>query len=333
MTVPLWAWGGTLAVICVLIAADLLLGRGADRGLRAAAVTSGLWIAAGLAFGGILWLWRGSAIASQYFAGYLLEKALSVDNIFVFVLLFASLAVPAHLQRKVLFFGVLGALVLRGGFIAAGGALIHHISWMFYVFGALVLVAGVRMFRPGPATDPGRNLMARGLRRLLPITPDYVGGRFFVRLSGRTLATPLLVALVAVETTDLVFALDSIPAVFGVTRDLFVVFTSNAFAVLGLRALYFLLASSMDRFTYLKQGLAVLLVFIGAKMLLSPVVHLPVTVSLAVIVVIVGGAVAASLWRDRARGPGPPGEPREPGKHREPYEPGGPREPCEPVRR
>ncbi|HEY4465677.1 MAG TPA: TerC family protein [Streptosporangiaceae bacterium] len=320
MTVPLWAWGATLAVICVLIAADLLLSRGADRGLRAAAVTSGLWIAAGVAFGGILGLWRGSAIAGQYFAGYLLEKALSVDNIFVFVLLFASLAVPARLQRKVLFFGVLGALVLRGGFIAAGGALIHHISWTFYVFGALVLVAGVRMFRPGPATDPARNPIARGLRRLLPITPDYVGGRFFVRARGRTLATPLLIALVAVETTDLVFALDSIPAVFGVTRDMFVVFTSNAFAVLGLRALYFLLASSMDRFTYLKQGLAVLLVFIGAKMLLSPVVHLPVTVSIAVIVVIVGGAVAASVWRDRAR----------PRPHDEPSQP---REPREPVRR
>ncbi len=339
MTVPLWAWGATLAVILVLIAADLLLSRGAGGGLRAAAAMSGLWIAAGLAFGGSLWLWRGPAIASQYFAGYLLEKALSVDNIFVFVLLFASLAVPAQLQRRVLYFGVLGALVLRGGFIAAGGALIHHISWVFYVFGALVLVAGVRMVRAGGgAVEPDRNLIVRGLRRLLPITPDYAGGRFFVRLSGRTMATPLLIALVAIETTDLVFALDSIPAVFGVTRDVFVVFTSNAFAILGLRALYFLLASSMDRFCYLKQGLAALLVFIGAKMLLAPVVHLPVTVSLAVIVVIVGGTVAASLGRDRSR-PRPPGQPREPDEAHEacephqPHQPHRPHRPCEPVPR
>jgi tellurite resistance protein TerC len=300
MTVPLWAWAATLAVICVLIAADLFLSRGSGSGLRGAAVLSGLWITAGLAFGGILWLWRGSAIAGQYLAGYLLEKALSVDNIFVFVLLFASLAVPAALQRRVLYLGVVGALVLRGGFIAAGGALIEHISWIFYVFGALVLLAGARMFRAGAVTDPGKNLTVRGLRRVLPITADYAGGRFFTRAGGKTMATPLLVALIAVETTDLVFALDSIPAVFGVTRDLFVVFTSNAFAVLGLRALYFLLASSMDRFSFLKQGLAMLLVFIGAKMLISPFAHLPITVSLAVIIVVVAGAVAASLWRDRA---------------------------------
>jgi tellurite resistance protein TerC len=247
-------------------------------------------------------LWQGSAIASQYFAGYLLEKALSVDNIFVFVLLFTSLGVPAALQRHVLYLGVLGALVLRGAFIAAGGALIDHVSWVFYVFGGLVLVAGVRMFRSGGAVDPAKNPMLRGLRRVLPVTADYVGRRLFVRLNGTTMATPLLAALVAIETTDLVFALDSIPAVFGVTRDVFVVFTSNAFAVLGLRALYFLLARSADRFSYLKQGLAILLVFIGVKMLISPAAGLPVMVSLAVIIAVVGGAVAVSLWRERARG-------------------------------
>ena len=302
MTVPLWAWAGTLAVFAVLIAADLAFTRGTGgTGLRGAAVLSGLWIAAGLAFGGALWLWQGSDIAGQYFGGYLLEKALSVDNILVFVLLFASLAVPVPLQRQVLYLGVVGALVLRGGLIAAGGALIDHVGWIFYVFGALVLLAGVRMFRPGEIADPGRNLTVRGLRRLLPVTDRYAGGRFFVRRGGRTMATPLLVALIAIETTDLVFALDSIPAVFGITRNLFVVFTSNAFAVLGLRALYFLLAGSMDRFCYLKQGLAALLVFIGMKMLLNPIVHVPLSVSLAVITVVVGAAVAASLSRDRAR--------------------------------
>jgi tellurite resistance protein TerC len=301
MTVPAWAWIAVLAVFALLICVDLIGTRRAGQGLRAAAIASGLWAAAGLAFGGVLWLWQGPALAGQYFAGYLLEKALSVDNIFVFVLLFASLAVPAAQQRRVLYLGVVGALVLRGAFIAAGGALLHHVGWVFYVFGALVVVAGARMFRGDAGPDPAKNLTVRALRRVLPVTSDYVGGRFFTRVGGKMMATPLFVALVAIETTDLVFALDSIPAVFGVTRNLFVVFTSNAFAVLGLRALYFLLAGSMDRFRYLKQGLAVLLVFIGVKMLVSGVVHVPVTVSLAVIAVVVGGAVGASLWRDRTR--------------------------------
>ena len=308
MTLPIWGWAVTFAAFAVLMVADLVLTRNTV-GLRAATVSSALWVAAALAFGTALWLWQGSATAGQYFAGYLLEKALSVDNVFVFVMLFASLQVPTALQRRVLQFGVIGALVLRGGFIAAGGALIEHISWIFYVFGALVLLAGVRMFRADAAEGQGRNLAVRGLRRVLPVTDDYAGHRFFVRGNGKLMATPLFVALVAIEATDLVFALDSIPAVFGVTSDIFVVFTSNAFAVLGLRALYFLLAGSVDRFAYLKQGIAILLVFIGVKMLISSFVHLPIWVSLAVIVVVASGAVAASLWHDRtgsrqAAGPG-----------------------------
>jgi tellurite resistance protein TerC len=317
MTVPIWAWIATIAVFALLIGADLILTRGRDPGLRATALLSALWVAAGLAFGGALWLWQGAAVAGQYFGGYLLEKALSVDNVFVFVLLFGALVVPLPLQRRVLHFGVLGALVLRAGFIAAGGALVGHIGWVFYVFGALVLLAGARMLRPGAPTDPGKNVTVRALRRLLPVTSDYDGGRFFTRARGKVMATPLFVALVAIETTDLVFALDSIPAVFGITRNLFVVFTSNAFAVLGLRALYFLLAGSVNRFAYLKQGLAVLLMFIGVKMLISPFVHIPVTVSLTVIVIIVGCAVAASLWRDRS-GRRPADEQRPAGPHRRP---------------
>jgi tellurite resistance protein TerC len=248
-----------------------------------------------------MWLWRGPDLAGEYFAGYLLEKTLSIDNVFVFVLLFASLEVPQTLQRRVLYLGVAGALVLRGGFIAAGGALLEHTAWIFYVFGALVLAAGVRMLRPGHGPgSPGR-LISRGLRRVLPVSEDFAGDRFIVRSGGRLMATPLLVALVAIEATDLMFALDSIPAVFGVTRDLFVVFTSNVFALLGLRALYFLLAGAVDRFAYLKQGIAALLVFIGAKMLLDPLVHVPVTVSLGVIAVVVATAVVASWLRDRRR--------------------------------
>jgi tellurite resistance protein TerC len=298
-TVPMWAWAATLAVLAVLIAADLVLTRGADSRLRAAAVESALWLAAALAFGGVIWLWRGPAIGGQYLAGYLLERALSMDNVFVFVLLFVALAVPAELQRRILFLGVVGALVLRGVFIAAGGALIDHVSWIFYVFGAMVLLAGARMFRSGDGS--GNNLAVRGLRRVLPVTEHYAGARLFTRAGGRAAATPLFVALVAIAVTDVVFALDSIPAVFGVTRDLFVVFTSNAFAVLGLRAMYFLLAGSLDRFAYLKPGIAILLVFIGVKMLVSPVVHLPVWVSLAVIALVAGGAMTASVWRDRRR--------------------------------
>ncbi len=298
MTLPAWAWAGSFGIFAVLMAADLILTRNAV-GLRAAAASSALWIAAALAFGGALWLWRGPATAGQYFAGYLLEKALSVDNVFVFVMLFAALRVPAGLQRRVLRFGVAGALVLRGGFIAAGGALIEHTGWIFYVFGAMVLLAGARMVRSGEAGGRGPNLAVRGLRRFLPVSDHYAGRRFFLRTGGRTVATPLLVALVAIEATDLVFALDSIPAVFGVTRDLFVVFTSNAFAVLGLRALYFLLAGLVDRVRYLRQGIALLLAFIGVKMLISPLVHLPAWVSLAVIAGVVGGAVAASVQRGR----------------------------------
>jgi tellurite resistance protein TerC len=305
----MWAWAATLAVLAVLIVVDLALTRGPENGLRAAAVESALWLAAALAFGAVIWLWRGPAIGGQYLAGYLLERALSVDNVFVFMLLFVSMRVPAELQRRILFLGVVGALVLRGVFIAAGGALIEHVSWIFYVFGAMVLVAGARMFRPGEGGS-GNNLAVRGLRRVLPVTEEYHGRRLLTRVSGRAMATPLLVALVAIAVTDVVFALDSIPAVFGVTRDLFVVFTSNAFAVLGLRALYFLLAGSADRFVYLKPGIALLLVFIGVKMLLYDVVHMPVWVSLAVIGVVAAGAIAASVWRDR-RQPGRPGPGRE----------------------
>src|SRR6266704_2661995 len=271
--VPMWAWGVTLAVIAVLIVADLILTRGPESSLRAAAIESVLWLGAALAFGAVLWLWRSPTTGSQYLAGYLLERALSVDNVFVFVLLFVSMRIPAELQKRILFLGVVGALVL---------------------------LAGARMFRAGEGGS-GNNFAVRGLRRVLPVTEHYDGNRLLTRVSGRAMATPLLVALVAIAVTDVVFALDSIPAGFGVTRDLFVVFTSNAFAVLGLRALYFLLAGSMDRFAYLQQGIALLLVFIGVKMLVSPVVHLPLWVSLAVIVAVAGGAVAASLWRDRYR--------------------------------
>src|SRR2546429_9034555 len=262
--VPLWVWVATFGVLAVLIAADLVLMSRIGDSLRAAAVESALWLGAALAFGAVLWLWRGPATGSQYLAGYLLERALSVDNVFVFVLLFVSMRIPPELQKRILFLGVVGALVLRGVFIAAGGALIEHVSWIFYLFGAMVLLAGARMFRAGEGGS-GNNFAVRGLRRVLPVSEHYDGGRLLTRVSGRAMATPLLVALVAIAVTDVVFALDSIPAGFGVTRDLFVGFTSNAFAALGLRALYFLLAGSAGPVGYLHPGIAPLLGVIGVE--------------------------------------------------------------------
>ena len=267
--VPLWAWAATFAVLAVLIAIDLVLTRTGHGGLRAAAVESTLWLAAALAFGGVLWLWRGPAAGGQYLAGYLLERALSVDNVFVFVVLIASLRVPAGLQRRILFLGVVGALVLRGVFIAAGGALIEHVSWIFYVFGALVLLAGARMFRAGEGGGSGTNLAVRGLRRVLPVTERYDGGRLMTRAGGTAMATPLLVALAAIAVTDVVFALDSIPAVFGITRDPLIVFASNILAVLGLRSLVVLVGPLLGRLRFVHYAVAVVLVAIGVKMVVS----------------------------------------------------------------
>jgi tellurite resistance protein TerC len=255
-----------------------------------------------VAFGTTLAVTGGGAASEQYFAAYLLEKSLSVDNVFVFTVLFHVLAVPAAHQRRVLFFGVVGALALRAGFIAAGATVLEDLSWMFYVFGAVVVVAGVRMARSDGGAESGPTLAIRLARRFLPMTSEPVGDRFLVRQRGRWVATPLLIALVAIEVTDIVFAVDSIPAVFGVTRDVFIVFTSNAFAILGLRSLYFVFAGATDRFPYLKYGLAGVLVFVGAKMLVQPVLHVPAAASLAVIAAALGGAMVASLRARRASG-------------------------------
>lgn len=306
MGAPLWAWFAAVGVLAALLGVDLAANRSAgEPTIRRALVASGGWIAASVAFGVVLGLAQGSAVAQQFFAGYLLEKALSVDNVFVFAVLFGALAVPAEYQHRVLYYGVVGALALRAGFIAAGAALLDHFGWVLYLFGAVLVVAGVRMVRPQRPVDPERNLAMRAVRRVLPVTGGFCGDRFVVRRDGRRWATPLLVAVVAIEATDIVFATDSIPAVFGVTQDTFVVFTSNAFAVLGLRSLYFVFARAADRFEYLRYGLAVLLVFIGVKLLVSPVAHLSVVVSLAVIVGVLGMAVLASLWRGRRTGGAP----------------------------
>ncbi|MEX2373374.1 MAG: TerC family protein [Dehalococcoidia bacterium] len=272
--------------------------------LREAAITSSAWIALGLAFGAVLWWWQGPTSAGEYLAGYLIEKSLSVDNVFVFVLIFSYFAVPPMYQHRVLFWGILGALVMRGAFILAGAALLDAMEWILFVFGAFLLFTAFKMFRHSDlALDPSRNRILRVVGRFVPMSDEYDGQRLFTRRAGALVATPLFAVLVVVETTDLVFAVDSIPAIFAVTRDPFIVYTSNAFAILGLRALYFLLAGVAHRFVYLKQGLAVILAFVGVKMLIADIYHVPVALSLAVIAAVLAVSIVASLRSSRALDP------------------------------
>lgn len=302
MSPDLAAWAAFLAFVVALLALDLfVLHRDAHEvSVREAAGWSAFWIALGLSFAGVIWATRGGTAAGEYLAGYLIEKSLSVDNVFVFVLIFSFFAVPAAYQHRVLFWGVLGALVLRGVFIVAGAALLEAFHWVLYVFGAFLVYTGLKMFRHEDlALDPDENRVLRLLRRFLPMTTEYHGQRLFIRQAGTLVATPLFAVLVIVETTDLIFAVDSIPAIFAVTRDPFLVFTSNVFAILGLRALYFLLAGVAHRFVYLKAGLAVILVFVGSKMLIADLYHVPIGISLGVIASVLTLSIALSLRSKR----------------------------------
>lgn len=299
MDVSLWLWAGVLGFIAVALLIDLfVLHREAHEvSMREAAVTSAVWVAFGLGFGLIVWAMFGSVSAGEYFAGYLIEKSLSVDNIFVFALIFSFFAVPPAYQHRLLFWGVLGALFFRAIFIAAGAALLENFHWTIYLFGAFLVLTGIKMaVYKGHAADPGKNPVLKLVRRFVPMTDEYEGQRFFTRKSGKRVATPLLAVLIAIETTDVIFAVDSIPAIFAVTNDTFIVFTSNAFAILGLRALYFLLAGMIQRFAYLKLGLAVVLVFVGAKMLMTDLYKIPIWASLGIIAAILTVAISVS-WR------------------------------------
>jgi tellurite resistance protein TerC len=302
MDVAPWAWAAVSAVIVGVLLADLMVfHRDAHEvSMREAAWSSALWVSLGVAFGGVVWATAGGDRAGEYFAGYLIEKSLSVDNVFVFALLFSYFGVPAAYRHRLLFWGVLGALVFRAVFIAGGAALLEHFGWVIYVFGAFLIYTGVKMARHGDEeVHPERNPVLRLLRRVIPMTDEHHGTRLFVRRAGRTLATPLLAVLVAIETTDVLFAVDSIPAIFAVTDEPFLVFTSNAFAILGLRALYFLLAGMMDRFVYLKFGLAAILVFVGIKLVIVDVWHVPIALSLAVIATVLALSTAVSLRATR----------------------------------
>jgi len=297
-----WMWAGFVVFVLAVLALDLGVFHRKDHviGTREALAWSGVWAALALAFGaGVFWRF-GSDRGWEFLAGYLIEKSLSVDNLFVFVVLFGALGIPPIYQHRVLFWGILSALVLRAAMILGGAALLARFHWLIYVFGGFLLATGVKLWlQRGAESHPERGLAMRLVQRIVPSTSRFDGHAFFTRENGRRVATPLFLALVAIEATDVVFAVDSIPAIFAVTDDPFIVFTSNLFAILGLRSLYFALARFVDRFTYLKAGLAAVLVFVGAKMIASGWVKVAPFVSLGVIAAILGAAVAASLLRER----------------------------------
>ena len=304
MDVPFWVWAAVLGLIGAMLAIDLFAHRHAHAiGVRDAAWWSAGWVALGVAFGAIVWWGYGAESGQQYFAGYLIEKSLAVDNVFVWAIIFGHFAVPREYQHRVLFLGVLGALVFRGLFIALGSLLITHFSWVLYLFAAFLLWTGYRMIRQrNEHLDPERSRALRLFRRWVPMTDAYHGQRFLVRKAGVVMATPLLAVLVLVEVTDIIFAIDSIPAIFAVTSEPFLVFTANAFAILGLRAMYFLLADLIHRFVYLKVGLALVLIWVGVKMMLKvDLFHIPTPVSLAVIATIITASILASLGATRGQ--------------------------------
>jgi len=299
----LWMWTGFLVFVLAMLALDLgVFHRQAHKvSVKEAAVWSVVWVTCALAFNALLWNGFGSQTGLEFLTGYLIEKALSVDNIFVFVLIFSAFSVPDAYQHRVLFWGILGALVMRAIFVGLGAALLAKFHWVLYVFGAFLLITGVKMliFRDSEF-DPRSNPVFKLFQRLVPSVETYHGPAFTVIQNGKRYATPLLLVLVAVELTDVVFAVDSVPAIFAVTSDPFLVFTSNIFAILGLRSLYFLLAGVVGQFHLLKVGLSLVLVFVGLKMLVVDVYKIPVLLSLAIIGTLVGGSIAASLlWPKR----------------------------------
>lgn len=295
----MWFWVGFIAFVLAMLALDLgIFHREAHEVRpREAAMWTLVWASLALAFAGVLRAFEPPGTAMTFLTGYLLEESLSADNIFVIALIFAYFGVPKRSHHRVLFYGILGALILRGAFIAIGALLLARFHWVLYLFGVLLVVTGARMaFHDDAAEFDGeKHRVVRLVRRFVPMSPHYDGTRFFTQDGVRRVATPLLLVLVLVEVTDLAFAIDSIPAIFGVTRDPFLVFTSNIFAVLGLRSLFFLLVSVIDRFYLLKYGLSVILTFIGVKMLVDHWIQLPISVSLAVVVAVLAAAVGASL--------------------------------------
>jgi tellurite resistance protein TerC len=297
-----WEWGIFGGVVLVMLVLDLGVFHRKDHVVRPkeALVWTGVWVGLALAFGAWVWLRHGAGPGLEFLTGYVIEESLSVDNMFVFVVIFGALGIPPLYQHRVLFWGILSAVVLRGAMIAGGAALLHRFHWIIYVFGGFLVLTGMKLLleRGGPP-HPERSAVFRLMTRIVPGTPRFDGHAFFTVENGKRLATPLFYALVTIELTDVVFAVDSIPAIFAVTQDPFIVFTSNIFAILGLRSLYFLLAGFIDRFTYLKPSLAAVLVFVGTKMAIVDVVKIHPAVSLAVVLAILGTGIGASALKAR----------------------------------
>ncbi|SHH46649.1 tellurite resistance protein TerC [Jatrophihabitans endophyticus] len=307
MNVPLWAWLAFGAIVVVALAVDLLAHRGAHViGFREASWWSAVWVGLALLFGVGVFVGLGSDAGVEYTTAWLLEKSLSVDNLFVFALIFGYFKVPREYQHRVLFFGVIGALVFRGIFLAAGVAVVNKFTAILFVFAAVLLYSAYKLMKDEDDTyDPSSSLALRVMRKFVPVRDEYAGTRFFVKEAGKRVATPLLAVVVAIEAADLIFAVDSVPAVLAVSDDAFIVYSSNAFAILGLRALYFLLSGLLDKFHYLGKGLSIVLAFIGVKLILqashkvisTSVPEIPSPVSLAVIITVLAGAIILSIKR------------------------------------
>jgi tellurite resistance protein TerC len=297
----LWSIFGVVVVVMMALDLGVFHRRKHVVSFKEAAVWSGVWVLLALGFAGLIAYERGSSSALEFLTGYIIEESLSVDNLFVFLLIFSYFAVPSQYQHSVLFWGIIGAMVLRAIFIVTGVALIERFEWVIYLFGVVLIASGVKMaLQKEKEIDPEANPVLRLFRKLMPVTKEYEGGKFVVRRDGKTFATPLLLVLVLVETTDLIFAVDSIPAVLAITRDRFIVYTSNVFAILGLRSLYFALKGVMDLFHHLHYGLSAILVFVGAKMILSHFIQIPIGIALGVVALILVVSVAASLiWPDK----------------------------------
>jgi tellurite resistance protein TerC len=313
-----WHWAVLLGIVFGLLLFDLLVLHRKPHEIkpREAAIETAVWVSIGLGFSLVVWSWFGGAATTEYLSGYLVEQSLSVDNVFVWALILSHFLVPPKYQHRVLFWGIFGALVLRATFIFAGVALIERFDWVLYVFGAFLLFTAIRLLVSGDEhqVDPGNSRFLRLVNRVIPSTERLDGPHLFTKVNGKRLATPLFAVLVLVELTDLIFAVDSVPAVLAVSHEQFIVFSSNAFAILGLRSMYFLLAHLHGRFRFLQQGLAVILAFVGVKMILNEWVHIPTWISLVVIAVVLLTAIACSIWfpgeqdesTDRRNGDQPP---------------------------
>jgi len=308
----IWLWIGFNLFVLAMLALDLGVFHRKSHAVsaREAITWSLVWISLSLVFNAVIYFfwdrmmpgssYTNSEAALAFFTGYLIEKSLSVDNIFVFILIFSFFAVPAAYQHRVLFWGILGALIMRGTLIAVGAALLKEFHWVIYVFGVFLIYTGIRIARhQDEEMQPDKNPVVKFFRRFMPVTETFEADNFFIRRAGTLMATPLFLILLIVESTDLVFAVDSIPAIFAVTQEPFIVYTSNVFAILGLRALYFLLANVMDKFQYLKLGLSAVLTFIGVKMVIVDLYHIPVGASLLVVAGILTISILASLWKGR----------------------------------